>query len=356
VLYAGTGAPVLLGAGGYGEVRLHRGETGWPGVAVKVLNEKRSALLLEDSAQGTTLLRRAASAAEREAALVTETLALSVVSHRHVVHLFTAAMRGGKLHIFMALAPGGDLASAFDAAPAHTAWRAQGWRLTCEVASGLAYLHAREPPIFHRDVKPANILLSACLPHGHAQLTDFGISSSTRFGAADGVGTEVWAAPEVRGGSGGGTADGAAPPAAICFAKADVFPVGLLVYKFVTQARDQQMLNLRPTLRLIPCPACGEWLARAGDTMRCAEAECVQDDACSADAAELACAAAAKLAGRPDLNELRRLLACCEPALAAAAGEETDTPAAATAAGTSEQDGDTAPCCSDSVSVAFMDD
>ena len=48
------------------------------------------------------------------------------------------------------------------------------WQYVLDVASGLAYLHALEPPIVHQDVKPANVLLDDT---GHYALTDFGISA-----------------------------------------------------------------------------------------------------------------------------------------------------------------------------------
>lgn len=46
-------------------------------------------------------------------------------------------------------------------------------RLAHQVASGLAYLHSRNPPMVHGDIKPENILIGA---DGVARLVDFGLS------------------------------------------------------------------------------------------------------------------------------------------------------------------------------------
>ncbi|KIO21280.1 hypothetical protein M407DRAFT_245524 [Tulasnella calospora MUT 4182] len=46
-------------------------------------------------------------------------------------------------------------------------------QLVTQVAEGLVYLHGREPPVIHSDVKPANVLIS---DEGDAKICDFGIS------------------------------------------------------------------------------------------------------------------------------------------------------------------------------------
>jgi serine/threonine-protein kinase len=45
-----------------------------------------------------------------------------------------------------------------------------------QVADALDYLHSQQPPILHRDVKPANIRITRSSgPHGRAMLVDFGL-------------------------------------------------------------------------------------------------------------------------------------------------------------------------------------
>lgn len=53
----------------------------------------------------------------------------------------------------------------------------EAWKMLHDVASGLAYLHEKEPPIIHQDIKPDNILID---DEERFVISDFGISSKVQ--------------------------------------------------------------------------------------------------------------------------------------------------------------------------------
>ena len=70
------------------------------------------------------------------------------------------------------------------------------WKFLRDVASGLAFLHAQEPPFIHQDIKPENVLLD---DNDSFLITDFGISTKVRNtlqSAGSKAGTMVYMAPE----------------------------------------------------------------------------------------------------------------------------------------------------------------
>lgn len=70
------------------------------------------------------------------------------------------------------------------------------WKIIHDVASGLAYLHAKPLPIIHQDIKPDNILIDA---DGHFLITDFDVSAvvqTNRTKELPAHGTLAYMAPE----------------------------------------------------------------------------------------------------------------------------------------------------------------
>jgi serine/threonine protein kinase len=125
---------------------------------------------------------------------VTESKLAASLDHPNVVPIYAAGEFEGVLYIAMRFVPGHDL---------RTLLREQGplaperaARLVGQVASALDAAHAHG--LVHRDVKPANVLVTA---EDHVYLTDFGLSKrvaaeteATRTGMV--LGTLDYVAPE----------------------------------------------------------------------------------------------------------------------------------------------------------------
>lgn len=115
-----------------------------------------------------------------------------------------------------------------------------------EIAEGLAYLHAKEPPIVHGDLKLDNVLLDPSLG---ARLADFGQSRALpeRFVATDGTGALPYLAPEVLGTSSDGEGQRCVP--------SDIYAFGVIAYRFLTgrfpRRTYSEVMNLTPYPRPI---------------------------------------------------------------------------------------------------------
>ena len=127
--------------------------------------------------------------------------------------------------------------------------------LIAQVGNGLDAIHAAG--LVHRDVKPANVLLSGEEGAEHAYITDFGVARNvaTQSGLTQTgrfVGTLDYVAPEQ---ISGGAID----------ARVDVYALGCLLFKLLTgevpfPARRRGGAPLRPPQR----PAAGAVAVRAG--------------------------------------------------------------------------------------------
>jgi CHASE2 domain-containing sensor protein len=130
------------------------------------------------------------------------------IEHPNVIPVYEAGEDDGLLFIAMRLVEGTDLAQVLGRGGALDPERAV--RLVCQLADALDAAHARG--LVHRDVKPANVLLTLDRPE-HLYLTDFGVAKSVGTGGdltVDGqwVGTLDYLAPEqIRGEAVAGAVD-----------------------------------------------------------------------------------------------------------------------------------------------------
>ncbi|MCU1451121.1 MAG: Serine/threonine-protein kinase PrkC [Acidimicrobiales bacterium] len=110
-----------------------------------------------------------------------EARAAARLSHPNAVAVFDTGEYDGTPYIVMERLPGRTLADVIAEGPVDAAWLTD---LAAGVLSALGAAHAAG--IVHRDVKPANILLTA---DGRAKIADFGIAKSAELASGAGRGT-----------------------------------------------------------------------------------------------------------------------------------------------------------------------
>jgi serine/threonine-protein kinase len=143
------------------------------------------------------------------------------MSHPHIVSVYdygeAVVDEDSSPFLVMELVAGQSLAARL-AERGRLPWR-EATTICAQVASALAEVHAND--VVHRDVKPANVLLS---PAG-AKLVDFGIAASVgeTEGDSELLGTPAYMAPERLAGTPIGTA-------------ADVYALGLVLYRALSGA------------------------------------------------------------------------------------------------------------------------
>jgi hypothetical protein len=144
------------------------------------------------------------------------------IEHPNVVPIYAAGEEGGIPFIAMRYVSGSDLGRRLTREGRLEPAVAAG--LIAQVGNGLDAIHAAG--LVHRDVKPANVLLSGAGGEDHAYITDFGVARNvaTQSGLTQTgrfVGTLDYVAPEQ---ISGGTVD----------ARADVYALGCLLFKLLT--------------------------------------------------------------------------------------------------------------------------
>lgn len=146
-----------------------------------------------------------------------EAQALARMEHLHIIRIFDYGEHDGAPYLVMNYLQGGTLKQ-YAGRPMeyHSAVK-----LILPVARALEYAH--EQGVVHRDVKPANILISK---HGEPMLSDFGIArmlendGGTLTGTGVGIGTPEYMAPEQWRGEVG--------PAV------DIYALGIVLYELIT--------------------------------------------------------------------------------------------------------------------------
>ncbi|NJN15763.1 MAG: protein kinase [Oscillochloris sp.] len=230
-----------LGQGGMGAVYL---------AADRRLSTVRWAVKEMSDAQITSPLERqqAGDAFKYEAEL------LARLSHPNLPRVTDHFTEDGKNYLVMEFVPGETLhAYAQREGYPRPLPEVQGWALQlCDV---LAYLHAQQPPVIFRDLKPANVMIT---PEGQLKLIDFGIARLFKAGQTkdtQAYGTMGYSAPEQYG---RGQTD----------ARSDIYSLGVLLHHLLS-GHDPAMTPFRmpPLTQLNPAlPAdLAATIARATD-------------------------------------------------------------------------------------------
>ncbi len=189
-----------LGSGSMGEV--------WRALDVQVEREVALKSLRPELAANAAFVDR----------FKTEAVVLARLHHPHIASLYTLAREGEALYMVMELVPGATLAGLLQQGGPMPWPRVRGFGL--QALRALA--HAHESGVVHRDVKPANMLVT---PGGVLKLTDFGIARVNQRArmtrAGNWVGTMEYASPEqVR----GEAVDG----------RSDLYALAIVLYELLT--------------------------------------------------------------------------------------------------------------------------
>ncbi len=106
-----------------------------------------------------------------------EATLLASLRHPNLPRVTNHFILGSQQYLVMDYVEGEDLKERLGRE--HPLPEADVLRWILQICNALTYLHTRQPPVIHRDVKPANIKLTAT---GEAMLVDFGIAKATGAG------------------------------------------------------------------------------------------------------------------------------------------------------------------------------
>ncbi|CAL1373072.1 unnamed protein product [Linum trigynum] len=166
-----------IGAGSFGTV--HRADWHGSDVAVKILMEQEFH-------------------AERFKEFLREVAIMKRLRHPNIVLFMGAVTKPPNLSIVTEYLSRGSLYRLLHKSGAREALdERRRWNMAYDVAKGMNYLHKRNPPIVHRDLKSPNLLVDKKYT---VKVCDFGLSrlkANTFLSSKSAAGTPEWMAPEV---------------------------------------------------------------------------------------------------------------------------------------------------------------
>jgi serine/threonine-protein kinase len=176
-----------------------------------------------------------------------ETRVMSKLNHPNCVSVLDFGVWEGEPYLVMDFVDGVTLRSVIDKGPLPPNHAMQ---IARQILSGLAHAHKQE--VFHRDVKPANIMISEEIGHGQrVRILDFGLARLQGNVGRDAtqtnmvVGTPNYMAPEQT------------VPGASVDGRADLYATGVVLYEMLTGQRPFQAedtLQLLGMHRAAPLP------------------------------------------------------------------------------------------------------
>jgi len=114
-------------------------------------------------------------APESVAQFLKEAQLLAALRHQHLPRVTDYFVIGKEQYLVMDYIPGDDLGQRLRQDGPQDLDAVMAW--ASQLSAALNYMHKQDPPVTHRDNKPANIKLP---PDGQAILVDFGIVCTTR--------------------------------------------------------------------------------------------------------------------------------------------------------------------------------
>jgi serine/threonine protein kinase len=177
-----------------------------------------------------------------------EARAIAALDHPGIVQIYTFSRDPQLLYIVMAFIPGQNLQDWLHLLQERGMVLAlpESLAIVEQISEALAYAHARG--VFHRDIKPGNIILRPLEagqtdPFGlgfHPMLTDFGLAKLSEGGIMSmpgtSMGTPAYMAPEQCEGS---DIDG----------RADIYSLGIVLYEMVTGRLPFEVRTLTEAIR-----------------------------------------------------------------------------------------------------------